>query len=93
MKSFAVLALFVGMFMATVGIYEQRLREAAESPKVEYRFIPRTAYEEQVPDAPGTAAMFSTMFEAGDAPRSLDYSGFRRHASSASASSPTLGAR
>ena len=91
MKSFAVLALFVGMFMATVGIYEQRLREAAESPKVEYRFIPRTAYEEQVPDAPGTAAMFSSMFEGGDAPKSLDFSGFRHH--STSPSSTTLGAR
>ena len=47
MKSIIILLLFVGMFMVTHGIYGQKLQAAAQK-KVEYKFIPRTYYEEQL---------------------------------------------
>ena len=74
MKSLVVLLLFVGIFMITAGIYEERLDAARKDKKVEYRFIPRTYYDEQVPDQPDLVTMFNSMFEGGGA---LDYSSFR----------------
>ena len=48
MKTFIVLFLFVGIFMVTHGIYEQKLKSISEEKKVVYKFIPRTLYEEQL---------------------------------------------
>lgn len=48
MKSLIVLLFFVGMFMITSGIYEQKLKTAETNTKIEYRFVPRTYYEEQM---------------------------------------------
>jgi hypothetical protein len=48
MKSFIVLLLFCGMFMIVHGVYEQRLEQATAIQKVEYKFVPRTYYDEQL---------------------------------------------
>lgn len=56
-----VFMLFVGMFLVVSGVYEQRLKEAREERRVEYRFIPRTLYEEQLAggDADGSSTLFA----------------------------------
>lgn len=48
MKTVIILILFVGIFMIVHGIYEQKLKAAESNTKIEYRFIPRTLYEEQM---------------------------------------------
>jgi hypothetical protein len=48
MKSLIVFVLFVGMFLVVSGVYEQRLEQARKEKKIEYRFIPRSMYEEQL---------------------------------------------
>lgn len=51
MKIFIIFLLFVGMFMIIHGIYEEKLRIAEQNKKIEYKFIPRTLYEEQLSDS------------------------------------------
>jgi hypothetical protein len=47
MDTFIVFTLFIGILLLIHGIYAERLRTLADKAKVEYRFIPRTYYEEQ----------------------------------------------
>lgn len=62
MLTFAVLLLFVGMFIVTHGVFEERLRNMQQQTRVEYRFIPRTYLEEQHSGSDLTG-MFKNMFE------------------------------
>jgi hypothetical protein len=51
MKLLIFVILVMGVFLITYGIYEEKLRIAKEKVKVEYRFIPRSYYEEQLFDS------------------------------------------
>ena len=67
MKTWLILALFVGMFLVVHGIYEEKLRAHERNVKVEYRFVPRTYYDEQLMNAEGSlASKFKSMFEGVD---------------------------
>lgn len=66
MQAIAFLILFAGIFLVVDGVYQERLRSAGETTRVEYRFIPRTFYEEQLSDDTVTAKM-KGMFE-GESP-------------------------
>lgn len=57
MKSFIILVLFIGMFLIMNGIYEQKLKAAQDDKKVEYKFVPRTYFEEQIGDSDVTSKM------------------------------------
>jgi hypothetical protein len=48
LKPFCILLLFVAAFLIITGIYEQKIEAAENNKKIEYRFIPRTYYEEQL---------------------------------------------
>lgn len=48
MKPLILLFMFVGMFLIVNGIYEQKLKAAENNKRVEYRFVPRTFYDEQL---------------------------------------------
>ena len=48
MKALVMFFLFVGMVLIIVGIYEQKLKVAKEEKKTEYKFIPRTYYDEKL---------------------------------------------
>jgi hypothetical protein len=63
MKSLITLTFIVGLFMVVSGIYEQKVMDALESKKVEYRFIPRSAYEEQM-DSTQVSTNTRAMFDA-----------------------------
>jgi hypothetical protein len=43
--------LFAGMFLVVHGIYEEKLKIAEQNTRIEYKFIPRTYYEEQLGDS------------------------------------------
>lgn len=48
MKNIILFLIFIGSFLIIMGIYEEKLRIAESSKKIEYKFIPRTYYEEQL---------------------------------------------
>ena len=62
MQSFVVLLLFVGMAMVMHGIYEEKFKRMENNVRVEYRFIPRTLYDEQVSQADDVVGHFKGMF-------------------------------
>lgn len=46
LKSYLILLLFVGMFLIITGIYEQKLKNVKKLVRTEYKFVPRTLYDE-----------------------------------------------
>jgi hypothetical protein len=48
MRVVVLLLLFIGALMIVDGVYDQRMKEYKQNVRVEYRFIPRTYYEEQL---------------------------------------------
>lgn len=48
MKHLAIFLLFIGMFLIVHSIYEEKIKRIKQKKKIEYRFIPRTLYEEQM---------------------------------------------
>jgi hypothetical protein len=62
MKAIIIMLLFTGMFFILNGIYEQKLKVAEQTSKVEYRFIPRTYYEEQLSNNPDLGNKMADMF-------------------------------
>jgi len=67
MKTIVILLLFIGLFFVTNGIYEEKIKSVEDNPKIVYKFIPRTYYEEQLFDSNVTDKM-SNMFNANDQP-------------------------
>ena len=61
MKQLVMLLFFVGVIMIMHGIYQQKLKIANENVKIEYRFIPRTYYEEQLANT-NISSNFKNMF-------------------------------
>lgn len=48
MKLLILLTLFFGIILVMHGIYEERIKTLKKEVKVEYRFIPRSYYDEQI---------------------------------------------
>jgi hypothetical protein len=48
MRALIMLILFAGMAMVIHSVYEEKLKRAQKHARVEYRFLPRTLYEEQM---------------------------------------------
>lgn len=71
MQSIAVLLIFVGMFIVTHGIYEEKLRTVKQAVRVEHRFIPRTYLEEQHAND-DLGGLYKNMFEGEDVNRRND---------------------
>jgi hypothetical protein len=63
MKSIAMFLLFVGILLIVNGIYEQKYQSLKKNVKVEYRFIPRTFYEEQLAENSNVTSNFKNMFD------------------------------
>lgn len=62
MQSIIILLLFVGMFIMVHGVFDEKYRMLKQNTRVEYRFVPRTFYEEQLSNANVTGKM-KNMFE------------------------------
>lgn len=67
MKSIVILAFFVACILIVVGIYEQKLEIAKQNKEIEYRFIPRTYYEEQMGAGASVSDKLGSMFD-GESP-------------------------
>ncbi len=57
--------MFVGVVLIMQGIYEQKLKQASDNVKIEYRFIPRTYYEEQLANNTVSSSM-KNMFNGSE---------------------------
>jgi hypothetical protein len=66
MRVVITLLLFLGIFLVTHSVYEAKYRELQSEQKVEYRFVPRTYYEEQLGPAQTDDSGWSTMFGPAD---------------------------
>lgn len=66
MKTLLIFILFAGMFLVISGVYEQRLELAKKDKKIEYRFIPRTLYEEQLASNTTFADKVKPLFESNN---------------------------
>lgn len=62
MKNFILLMIFVGSLLVLMGVYEEKLKIAESSKKIEYKFIPRTYYDEQLSGNNDISLNFSDMF-------------------------------
>ena len=61
MKALVILFIFLGMVIVLHSIYEEKLSRAQKQVKVEYRFLPRTLYEEQMANT-DVIGQFQSMF-------------------------------
>jgi hypothetical protein len=61
MKTIVILCLFLGMFLIMQGVFDQKLLAAQNQKQVEYKFVPRTYYEEQL-DNNGIYDKVATLF-------------------------------
>jgi hypothetical protein len=46
-----MLLVFLGLFLVVSGIYEEKLQHLQNSVKTEYKFVPRTQYQESIVSA------------------------------------------
>lgn len=65
MKSLIILLFVIGVVMLTIGYQKEMLNKAEVKERVEYRFIPRSIYEEQFGKVDLTRS-FRDMFEYQD---------------------------
>lgn len=62
MKSIILFLIFLGALLMIKGIYEQKYQSLKKNVRVEYRFIPRTYYEEQLAQNADVTSKFKNMF-------------------------------
>jgi hypothetical protein len=62
MQTIVVLLMFIGMALVMHGIYDEKQRALEENVRVEYRFLPRTLYDEQLSQT-DMAGTFKGMFD------------------------------
>lgn len=62
MRLAVVLVLFLGMAMIIHSVYEEKLQRAQRQTKIEYRFLPRTLYEEQLSEDNRPTAKLTGVF-------------------------------
>lgn len=66
MQSVVVLLMFIGMILVMQGVFEERIAAAKRDVKIEYRFVPRTYYEEQLAGN-DLSPSIKTLFTGGSA--------------------------
>ena len=62
MRSIIIFFFCLGIFLIIHSIYEQKYTALKKNVRVEYRFIPKTYYEEQLAQAP-ESSLFKNMFD------------------------------
>ncbi len=61
MKSLSLFVLMLGIIMVTVGYMDKKVKTAEKEKQIEYRFVPRSIYDEQIQPI-NLSDTFSTMF-------------------------------
>jgi hypothetical protein len=66
MRAIITLLFFIGMFMIVAGVYEQRFRTMNKLVRTEYKFVPRTLYDEAYGGTTDLNAVFKSNFASVD---------------------------
>lgn len=64
MRVLVTLLLFLGVFLVTHSVYDAKYRELKQEKRIEYRFVPRTYYEDQLGTTDLMGDTFKSMFAA-----------------------------
>ena len=67
MKTLVMLLVFISGYLIISGVHEQRIQEANKNRKVVYRYVPRSALDQQFYGTPASAH-FQGMFGEGKSP-------------------------
>jgi hypothetical protein len=62
MKAIAIFILFLGMILIVKGYYSKKYQKSSQ-PKVIIKYIPRSEYDEQLPDEQRLNDFYKGMFE------------------------------
>jgi hypothetical protein len=62
MKLLILITLFIGIILVIHGIYQEKITTLEKDVKVEYRFIPRSYYDEQI-FSDQFSSKFSNLFD------------------------------
>ena len=62
MKLLILIILFIGIIFVIQGIYDEKIKTLEKEVKIEYRFIPRSYYDEQL-FSNQFSSKFSTLFD------------------------------
>ncbi len=65
MQSILLFMFFIGIFIIVNSIYQQKYSSLKDNVRVEYRFIPKTYYEEQLSEN-NVSSTFKTLFDRSD---------------------------
>lgn len=65
MQSILLFMFFIGIFLIVNSIYQQKFSSLKDNVRVEYRFIPKTYYEEQL-ESNNVSGTFKSIFEKSD---------------------------
>jgi|TARA_X000000950_G_C13644722_1_gene549073 hypothetical protein len=65
MKSLSLLVLILGIVFVTVGYMDNKVKQTQSEKKIEYRFVPRSIYDEQIKPT-DLNDTFSSMFSEID---------------------------
>lgn len=63
MKLVIILLLFIGMFMITHGIYQEKFEQLKKDVRIQYKFIPRTYFDEFVFNNNFSSKQYKSLFE------------------------------
>jgi hypothetical protein len=66
LKSYLILLLFIGMFLILNGIYEQKLSNVKKLVRTEYKFVPRTLYDEVLSNNDDVQSKYKNYFNSPD---------------------------
>jgi hypothetical protein len=65
MKGLITFTFFIGMFFIVSGIYEQKYQRLSKLVRTEYKFVPRSMYEDALA-TPDLTALYSANFDLDD---------------------------
>ena len=78
MKLLILLTLFAGILFVMHGIYEEKINSLKKEVKVEYRFIPRSYYDEQI-FSNQFSSKFSNLFDKDQSEWSANQRSFKKY--------------
>lgn len=65
LKSFVLLLMFLGTFLIMNGIYDQKYKNMKKLVRTEYRFVPRTLYDEVLANTE-PSSIYKNYFDSND---------------------------
>lgn len=65
MQSVLLFMFFIGIFLIVNSIYQQKYSSLKDNVRIEYRFIPRTYYEEQL-ESNNVSGIYKSLFDKSD---------------------------